>query len=477
MRRTPSTRTAAPGPKPLVPEVASALSPLVRRIVCNNPGLMTGPGTNTYLVGVDEIVVVDPGPDDATHLDAIAGCGGDAIRWIVCTHTHPDHSPGAAGLKARTGAEVLAFDSRDDLVIDRALGRRRRHRGNRVPPQRHPHTRPRIEPPLLPLGRGAAAASRATTSWASRRWSSARRTATWSRISRRSNGFGALRPPLRSIAPAHGHLIDRPAAKIDEYLSHRRAREAQVMDALRSAGSPRYRHRGAGGRHLHRCRGAPPPGGPPLGLGALAQASCRGRRDLLGSRRSRCHVGRRLKRCFEAAATIRGAGHRANFKGTGHMADYQLFINGEYRDAASGETFATTDPATGEKIADVAKAGKEDAIAAPSPRPARRSTRVRGRALSGKERAAKLNKIAELHRRQGREVRRDGGPRRRRHDQEGHVRRRPRRAGRVPVVRPHGRGAARDRSTCRARRSRRRRTTSSTSRTACAPASSRGTSP
>src|SRR3954465_12476087 len=70
----------APGPKPLVPEGASALSPLVRPIVCNNPGLMTGPGTNTYLVGVDEIVVVDPGPDDATHLDAIAGCGGDAIR-------------------------------------------------------------------------------------------------------------------------------------------------------------------------------------------------------------------------------------------------------------------------------------------------------------------------------------------------------------------------------------------------------------
>src|SRR3546814_21127384 len=84
--------------------------------------MMTGPGTKTYQVGSDEIVVVDPGPDIDSHLDAIAGCGGDRIRWIACTHTHQDHSPGVAGLKARTVAEVLAFDARDDLVIDRAMG-------------------------------------------------------------------------------------------------------------------------------------------------------------------------------------------------------------------------------------------------------------------------------------------------------------------------------------------------------------------
>src|SRR3954463_7469381 len=107
-----------PAPEVLVPGVARALTPLVRRIVAPNPGMMTGPGTNTYLVGIDEIAVIDPGPDDDAHLDAIAGCGGDRIRWIVCTHTHADHSPGAAGLKARTGAEVLAWDARDGLAID-----------------------------------------------------------------------------------------------------------------------------------------------------------------------------------------------------------------------------------------------------------------------------------------------------------------------------------------------------------------------
>ena len=95
-----------------MPGVPRAISPMVRRILAPNPGVFTGPGTNTYLVGIDEVVVIDPGPDledDTSHLDAIVGCGSDRIRWIVCTHTHPDHSPGAAALKERTGAEVLAF--------------------------------------------------------------------------------------------------------------------------------------------------------------------------------------------------------------------------------------------------------------------------------------------------------------------------------------------------------------------------------
>src|SRR3954470_10149517 len=105
----------------LTPGVPSALSPLVRRIVAPNPGPFTGPGTNTYLVGIDEVAVIDPGPDDEAHLDAIAGAGSGRIRWILCTHTHPDHSPGAAGLKERTGAEILSFADRDGLVCDRHL--------------------------------------------------------------------------------------------------------------------------------------------------------------------------------------------------------------------------------------------------------------------------------------------------------------------------------------------------------------------
>ena len=95
---------------------------VVRRVLAPNPGMMTGPGTNTYLVGVDEVAVIDPGPEDDGHLDAVAACGGDRVRWILVTHTHSDHSPGAAALKQRTGAEVLGFDERDGFVPDRAIG-------------------------------------------------------------------------------------------------------------------------------------------------------------------------------------------------------------------------------------------------------------------------------------------------------------------------------------------------------------------
>ena len=81
----------------LTPEAASALSPLVRRVVANNPGLMTGPGTNTYLVGIDEVAVIDPGPALAEHIDAIVGASmRERVRWVLLTHTHPDHWPAAS---------------------------------------------------------------------------------------------------------------------------------------------------------------------------------------------------------------------------------------------------------------------------------------------------------------------------------------------------------------------------------------------
>ena len=60
----------------IVPGVARALSPMARRILAMNPGVRTGLGTNTYMVGIDEIAVIDPGPMDQSHLDAIVGCGG-----------------------------------------------------------------------------------------------------------------------------------------------------------------------------------------------------------------------------------------------------------------------------------------------------------------------------------------------------------------------------------------------------------------
>ena len=91
-----------------------SLGERLRRIVAGNAGMMTGPGTNTYLVGSREVAVLDPGPDDTRHLEAILAAAGTAIRWILVTHTHPDHAPLARRLAARTGARVMGLTPPDD---------------------------------------------------------------------------------------------------------------------------------------------------------------------------------------------------------------------------------------------------------------------------------------------------------------------------------------------------------------------------
>ena len=85
------------------------LSPLVRRITAGNSSVFTGPGTNTYLVGKEEITVIDPGPAMPEHIENIAKACGDDIKQILVTHTHPDHSPGAKLLHQRTAAPVMGM--------------------------------------------------------------------------------------------------------------------------------------------------------------------------------------------------------------------------------------------------------------------------------------------------------------------------------------------------------------------------------
>jgi len=102
----------------LTPGKCIALGRGLRRIVAGNAGMMTGPGTNTYLLGEREVAVVDPGPDDARHLEAILAAAGANIRWVLATHTHRDHSPLVAELARRTGAQVIGLppprDGRQD---------------------------------------------------------------------------------------------------------------------------------------------------------------------------------------------------------------------------------------------------------------------------------------------------------------------------------------------------------------------------
>ncbi|WP_165324749.1 MBL fold metallo-hydrolase [Rhizorhabdus phycosphaerae] len=108
--------------------VAQMQHPLVRRLLAGNPTPFTYTGTQTYLVGTTDVAVIDPGPDIEAHVDAIVAAVGEArLSAIVCTHTHRDHSPAAALLKARTGAPIigcapLALDDsgpRADASFDR----------------------------------------------------------------------------------------------------------------------------------------------------------------------------------------------------------------------------------------------------------------------------------------------------------------------------------------------------------------------
>jgi len=82
---------------------------------------MTGAGTNTYIVGGDAVAVVDPGPMETAHIDAILEAVGDRIQWVLVTHTHPDHSPAAAPLLEATGAQAIGMLAEDRLFQDQTF--------------------------------------------------------------------------------------------------------------------------------------------------------------------------------------------------------------------------------------------------------------------------------------------------------------------------------------------------------------------
>jgi glyoxylase-like metal-dependent hydrolase (beta-lactamase superfamily II) len=86
------------------------LAPGIRRVIANNPGPFTFHGTGTYILGTGKVAVIDPGPDDEAHIDAIlAALPGEDVSHILVTHTHMDHSPGCRPLQAKTSAPTYAY--------------------------------------------------------------------------------------------------------------------------------------------------------------------------------------------------------------------------------------------------------------------------------------------------------------------------------------------------------------------------------
>jgi len=109
---------------PFTPGKVIEISPLIKRIVAPNPGMMTGPGTNTYLIGTKELAVIDPGPPIDTHIDAVVDAAnnfGGKIQWIICTHTHRDHSPAAEPLRQKTGAQVIGQPPPPGITQDKTF--------------------------------------------------------------------------------------------------------------------------------------------------------------------------------------------------------------------------------------------------------------------------------------------------------------------------------------------------------------------
>ncbi|GMU79398.1 MAG: MBL fold metallo-hydrolase [Acidimicrobiia bacterium] len=220
----------------MTPGVPSALSPLVRRIVAPNPGPFTGPGTNTYLVGIDEVAVIDPGPDDPGHIDAIIGASmRERVRWVLLTHFHPDHVPGTARLVRETGAEVLAFSKKlpkgSEVVVDRVIGERDTIEGTEfgldvlhTPGHAPEHLCFLLEEERVLFTGDNVLDGMYSVINPTRGGDMDTYVETLERLER-----------LRTsrLCPAHGDVIDEPKARIRDYLEHRRAREAEILRLVR----------------------------------------------------------------------------------------------------------------------------------------------------------------------------------------------------------------------------------------------------
>jgi len=219
----------------IVHDIAVDISPLVRRITASNSGVMTGPGTNTYIVGREQLAVIDPGPADAAHIDAILQTCGDRLRWILTTHTHPDHSPAAVKLAEVTGAQVLgniiADDGRQDTSFKPARGFSHdelfatdefRLRAIATPGHVGNHLCFLLEDEQL-LFTGDHIMQGSTVVIVPPNGD----------MQDYLNSLALLlNYPLAALAPAHGQIILQPQAEIKMLIKHRQLREARAASAL-----------------------------------------------------------------------------------------------------------------------------------------------------------------------------------------------------------------------------------------------------
>lgn len=230
--------------------VARAIEPLVTRVLAPNPSPFTYTGTQTYLVGTTDLAVIDPGPAEPEHLAALmAAIAGRTVAAIVCTHTHRDHSPAAAPLKAATGAPIIgcaplslddagpradaAFDT--GYAPDRVLadGESIAGAGWTLTAIATPgHTSNHLcfaLPEAGALFSGDHVMGWSTTVVAPPDGDMAAYMASLARLMERDD---------RVYYPAHGEPIERPQRFVRGLIGHRRQREGQILRLLKEESRP-----------------------------------------------------------------------------------------------------------------------------------------------------------------------------------------------------------------------------------------------
>ena len=212
------------------------LSPLVRRITAPNPSVMTGAGTNTYLIGRDQIAVIDPGPAEPSHIEAILEATGGQISWILATHTHKDHSPAAQLLAQQTAATVMGrlLDEDDgfqdqNFKPDQALTHNQRLEFDGFSLQVL-HTPGHVDNHLCYM---LEQEGMLFTGDHIMQGSTVVIIPPHGDMKAYINSLQLLLDyPLTSLAPGHGELIKQPVKEVKRIIDHRLAREQKIIVAL-----------------------------------------------------------------------------------------------------------------------------------------------------------------------------------------------------------------------------------------------------
>jgi glyoxylase-like metal-dependent hydrolase (beta-lactamase superfamily II) len=197
------------------------------RVLAPNPGPYTLDGTNTWVVGEDPSVVIDPGPDDAAHLDEVAREAGPRVAAVLVTHDHPDHAPGAAAFARLVDAPLSAFRLEEaehlrdgqrivagevSLTAVHTPGHTSDHMSFHVPAVGALFTGDAV------LGRGTSFIDPPDGDLV--------------QYLRSLTRMQELHP--RTIYPGHGPIVLRAQETLQRYLDHRGEREQQIVDAISS---------------------------------------------------------------------------------------------------------------------------------------------------------------------------------------------------------------------------------------------------